>query len=309
MHAEALRVLEATTAAKRLRDPLGVREQRARLFLVLGRQADAEEAYRSLIATNPEHYGYHAGLQAALALPQAAAGGAAAPTSEEQRGRLAAVYAELQTEHPRSSAVRRMPLDFLVGTVRGAAGGLDGRCASRMCGDLARRGSMQEEEEGVMAHAAPRRPTSPPQEGDAFTAAADSYVRRYLLRGIPSLFSDLKPLYASSAKAALLGQLFERHAASLQASNALPPLAGGAAGGQEPAPQALVWCVGPRGCPWFCGLAAPCMRLCWRSRPLLTSCPPVQSPAAAAAGCCSTWRSTMTSWATRRTRCSWWTSV
>lgn len=28
-----------------------------------------------------------------------------------------------------------------------------------------------------------------PQEGDAFVAAADAYVRKYLLRGIPSLFS------------------------------------------------------------------------------------------------------------------------
>lgn len=27
------------------------------------------------------------------------------------------------------------------------------------------------------------------QEGEAFVAAADSYVRKYLLRGIPSLFS------------------------------------------------------------------------------------------------------------------------
>lgn len=34
--------------------------------------------------------------------------------------------------------------------------------------------------------------------------AADSYVRRFISRGIPSLFSDLKPLYADSTKAAAL---------------------------------------------------------------------------------------------------------
>ena len=33
------------------------------------------------------------------------------------------------------------------------------------------------------------------QEGEAFEAAADRYVRRFLERGIPSLFSSLKALY------------------------------------------------------------------------------------------------------------------
>lgn len=32
-------------------------------------------------------------------------------------------------------------------------------------------------------------------EGEAFAAAAEPYVRRYLLKGIPSLFRDLRPLY------------------------------------------------------------------------------------------------------------------
>lgn len=55
-------------------------------------------------------------------------------------------------------------------------------------------------------------------------SAADAYVRRHLLRGIPSLFSDLQPLYADPAKAAALGQLFEGYAAHLRAHGALPPL-------------------------------------------------------------------------------------
>jgi peptide alpha-N-acetyltransferase len=62
------------------------------------------------------------------------------------------------------------------------------------------------------------------QVGEDFVAAADSYVRRYLLRGIPSLFSDLKPLYADSAKAAALQQLFDSYAASLRSSDSLPAL-------------------------------------------------------------------------------------
>ena len=33
------------------------------------------------------------------------------------------------------------------------------------------------------------------QEGDDFRTAADRYVRHFLSRGIPSLFSDLKGFY------------------------------------------------------------------------------------------------------------------
>ncbi|KAF5833412.1 NMDA receptor-regulated protein 1-domain-containing protein [Dunaliella salina] len=32
-------------------------------------------------------------------------------------------------------------------------------------------------------------------QGEAFLALADTYVRKYLLRGVPSLFMDLRPLY------------------------------------------------------------------------------------------------------------------
>ncbi len=62
----------------------------------------------------------------------------------------------------------------------------------------------------------------------------------------PACPADLKPLYRSESKAALLGQLFERLATSLEQSCALPPLQGAEGGEQQqqqqqPAPQALVW--------------------------------------------------------------------
>lgn len=53
--------------------------------------------------------------------------------------------------------------------------------------------------------------------------------------------ADLKPLYRSSSKAALLGQLFERLAGSLEGCGVLPPLEGEEGSEQKPAPQALVW--------------------------------------------------------------------
>jgi len=45
--------------------------------------------------------------------------------------------------------------------------------------------------------------------GADFEAAAEQYVQRYVNKGIPSLFADLKPLYADADKAAALGRLFE----------------------------------------------------------------------------------------------------
>lgn len=62
------------------------------------------------------------------------------------------------------------------------------------------------------------------QVDEEFVSAVDAYVRRFLLRGIPSLFSDLGPLYADQDKAAALQNLFESYAAALRDSGSLPPL-------------------------------------------------------------------------------------
>lgn len=91
-------------------------------------------------------------------------------------------------------------------------------------------------------------------EGQAFEEAADLYVRRYILKGIPSLFSDLRPLYKDPAKVEALGSLFARFEASLEGTGRLPPAPAGpfardgdAAATEHVAeahalsPQALVW--------------------------------------------------------------------
>jgi len=47
------------------------------------------------------------------------------------------------------------------------------------------------------------------KQGDAFVEAARVYTKKFLLKGIPSLFSDLKPLYKDASKAKALETLFE----------------------------------------------------------------------------------------------------
>jgi peptide alpha-N-acetyltransferase len=64
------------------------------------------------------------------------------------------------------------------------------------------------------------------EAGDRFLSAVDAYCRAALLKGAPSLFSDLAPLYADPAKVQALEALFAGYEASLKASGDLPPVEG-----------------------------------------------------------------------------------
>ena len=84
-------------------DSLCYTESRAMLLLELGRTVEAEQYYRALLAINPDNAAYHYGLHRSLGL------------SVDERAdseRLRLLYAELQSDFPKSSLVRRLPLDF-----------------------------------------------------------------------------------------------------------------------------------------------------------------------------------------------------
>jgi peptide alpha-N-acetyltransferase len=179
----ALAHLEAAGEEK-LVDKQGAAEARGRLQLALGQLPAAEATYRGLLALNPDTHEYHDGLRAALGL-----GGDVAALPDAGVARLADEYAALSVTHPRSSAVRRLPLDFL--------------------------------------------------RGDAFEAAAAAYIRPFLRKGVPALFSDLSPLYGpagDSAKAASLGRVIAAADAALDSRGAFP----GAADGSEQ-PSTRCW--------------------------------------------------------------------
>ena len=58
--------------------------------------------------------------------------------------------------------------------------------------------------------------------GDAFVAAAREYVEKPIRKGVPSLFRNLKALYADSAKASALGDIFCSIVDSLESSRKFP---------------------------------------------------------------------------------------
>ncbi|KAF9088025.1 N-alpha-acetyltransferase 16, NatA auxiliary subunit [Mortierella sp. GBA35] len=93
---------------KHVCDRNAIREKRAKFFLALGRQEEAEKAYRVLIAHNPDNFAYFDGLRKSVGL------GNDALTAEEEV-KLLEIFKQLQKEYPRSNAAKRLPLRYATG--------------------------------------------------------------------------------------------------------------------------------------------------------------------------------------------------
>jgi hypothetical protein len=59
-------------------------------------------------------------------------------------------------------------------------------------------------------------------EGSTFELAVRSYIRPFLTKGVPSLFSDLRPLYDHPDKADILEKIICEVELSLQATGSFP---------------------------------------------------------------------------------------
>lgn len=186
--AGALAMLESPGFRTGVTDGLAWSEKRAELKLRLGDTAGATKAYAELLRINPENYGYHKGLQAAvLGLPAEAVcvpgakaceipsstmgpGGAATGLADAgQVDLLLALYTALAAAFPRARAVKRIPLDFL------------------------------------------------PADHPAFEPALAAYLRAGVRKGLPSLYSDVKGLCRLPAEK---GQGWEARQASRAAMGA-----------------------------------------------------------------------------------------
>ncbi|KAG2590122.1 hypothetical protein PVAP13_5NG284600 [Panicum virgatum] len=161
-------------------DKLSFKEQMASILFKLGRFDESESIYRSLLFMNPDNYKYFIAVQKCLGLYSDNG-----QYSANDVERLSALYNSLKEKYAWSSAVKRIPLDFL--------------------------------------------------EGEKFQEAADSYVRPLLTKGVPSLFSDLSPLYEHPGKANILEQLFLKIEDSIRTSGCFP------GSPQKEPPSTLLW--------------------------------------------------------------------
>ncbi|KAA3489306.1 N-alpha-acetyltransferase 16, NatA auxiliary subunit-like [Gossypium australe] len=150
-------------------DKLVSKEQEVSLLVKLGRLEEGANHYKALLAMNPDNYRsilcllcffmledsllqYYESLQKCFGLYSENG-----KYSSDEIDRLDALYKSLAEQFTWSSAVKRIPLDFL--------------------------------------------------QGDKFCAAAANYIKPLLTKGVPSLFSDLSPLYDQPGKADILEQL------------------------------------------------------------------------------------------------------
>ncbi|PIA65249.1 hypothetical protein AQUCO_00100614v1 [Aquilegia coerulea] len=148
-------------------DKLAYKEQQVSLLVKLNRLGEGEKIYRALLSMNPDNYKYYEGLQKCLGLYSKDG-----HYSSDAINQLDELYKSLQKQYSWSSAVKRIPLDFL--------------------------------------------------EGEKFREAADNYVRPLLTKGVPSLFSDLCPLYDHPGKAEIIEQLINELESSIKSSGRFP---------------------------------------------------------------------------------------
>ncbi|CAA0837230.1 tetratricopeptide repeat (TPR)-containing protein [Striga hermonthica] len=161
-------------------DNLAYKEQEVSLLEKLGRFDEGELLYKKLLSMNPDNYRYYEGLQRCMGLYKENG-----QYSLDEIDRLEALYASLSEQYSRSSAVKRIPLDFL--------------------------------------------------SAERFRSAAENYIRPFLTKGVPSLFSDLSSLYEHSGKADILENLILELEHSLKATGVYPGRVD-----KEP-PSTLMW--------------------------------------------------------------------
>ncbi|ONK76623.1 uncharacterized protein A4U43_C03F30260 [Asparagus officinalis] len=161
-------------------DKLAFKEQMASILVNLGRLDEGEKIYRALLLMNSDNYEYLRGLQKCLGLYSEKG-----QYTSDEIDRLDALYKSLREQYSWSSAVKRIPLDFL--------------------------------------------------QGEKFQEAAENYIRPLLTKGVPSLFSDLSPLYDHPGKACILEQLF------LQLENSVRTTGGFMGRSEKEPPSTLMW--------------------------------------------------------------------
>ncbi|KAF9438279.1 N-alpha-acetyltransferase 16, NatA auxiliary subunit [Entomortierella beljakovae] len=164
---------------KHVCDRRGLQEKRAKYLLALGRQSEAEAAYRALLSSNPDNMAYFEGARKSVGL------GADQPSAEEQV-KILSLLEELQVQHPRSNAAKRLPLKYAT--------------------------------------------------DEAFVKVADGYLRNMLRKGVPSLFVNIKTLYANKQEEEAVEKLVLGYLASLDKSKGFDN-----SGSTVEPPTALLW--------------------------------------------------------------------
>lgn len=204
----------------KLVDRLAVRETRARLLSSVGRHDLAAEELRKLLAVNPDNHIYIRALQACAIRsldPHVGHNGIAGPSPDH----ISPPSTTASSQHHMIFAMRKLSelQRRTLGPVPSIHTVEHVSCALKVCDELSREHPYSRSSLRIALDILPS--ADHPQ----FLPRVDSYVRPFLRKGVPSLFSDIKPLYMDSSKAEALGNLFVSYRQSLENADhsALPP--------------------------------------------------------------------------------------
>lgn len=188
-------------------DFLGLRETRARLFSQLGRHEECAKELHELLGFNADNVAYYRGLVNTAVMAARKENGDAVENSD-------AVEKKSEPKGPLSADDLRRRMSVNV-DIRDKA---DVEAALKVLNVISLKFPRNSMGKRIALDVLP--------SGDhpEFLPRLDAYVRPFLRRGVPSLFSDIKTLYTDRTKAEAAGRLFENYKESLlSAVGALPP--------------------------------------------------------------------------------------
>lgn len=204
-------------------DSVQWRERRARVLHRLGRFVAAEADLRHLLDLNPDNRAYHAALHAAVAAQQAELSGEGAPplavASESTTDEAVPPLYPSPLECLSGSVAAVVASGVVVPTSPSADDAADVRRVVRLSDALSRR-----HQRSLLCRRLPLEVLDGSSQD--FFARLDAYVRPMVVKGVPSTFSDIKPLYADATKVAAIARLFAFYTAALDATGELPPPVG-----------------------------------------------------------------------------------
>lgn len=198
-YSEALAHLESV--AKKLVDPLSVRECKVRLYILRGEYGNAAKLLRELVDCNPDNEQYQRAFYGCLL----SADFPSIISHDVGNGDTA----EIRSFGPRLPASRRsgiIPVKFSPTSNEHI------KRYVALCDDTMAKYSFSRTASLLALDAI--------GSGDEseFVRRLDEYVRPFLRKGIPSLFFNVKPLYTDRTKANAIGTLFEKFLSSLDSS-------------------------------------------------------------------------------------------
>lgn len=218
-HAAALQHI--ADCGPKLVDKLALRETKARILGALGRFDEAAEELVALLRINPDNRIYQRGLQS-FRICSANEKQPKEPNGVMSYERPVAEVPSHFADPDLDYGLRKLAVieKQTIGDLAPISDDKSITIALKVCNELSEQFPRSRTAQRIALDILPS------AEHPEFIPRVDAYVRKFLRKGVSSLFSDMRPIYSNPTKAAALGKLFENFRQSLEsdADGDLPAL-------------------------------------------------------------------------------------